>query len=78
MTYYVCSDRIDGKENSYINVVIKELKAKGKDAVNAGVGPNKESVRNSKTSKGTVVFIVGGGAAGCTLAFNFIFYLKRI
>lgn len=68
MTYYVCSDRIDGKENSYINAVIKELKAKGKDAVNAGVGPNKEAVRNSKTSKDTVVFIVGGGAAGCTLA----------
>lgn len=68
MTYFICSDNIDGKEQSYINAVISELKAKGKDAVSGGVGPNKEALRNSKSSGDTVVFIVGGGAAGCTLA----------
>lgn len=68
MTYYVCSDRIDGKETSYINAIIKELEAKGKDAVNSGVGPNKEGVRNNTPAGNTVIFLVGGGAAGCTLA----------
>ena len=68
MTYYVCSDRIDGKEQSYIQDVISELKAVGKQAESGGVGPNKESLRNSKGSEDTVVFIVGGGRAGATWA----------
>ncbi len=68
MTYYVCSDKIDKKEQSYINAVISALKSKGKNAVDGGIGPNKEALRNSKGSGDTIVFIVGGGAAGCTLA----------
>lgn len=68
MTYYVCSDKINGKEQSYINAVISALKAKGKTAVDGGIGPNKEALRNSKGTGDTIVFIVGGGAAGCTLA----------
>lgn len=68
MTYYVCSDRIDGKEQSYIQDVISELEAAGKQATSGGVGPNKESLRNSKGSEDTVVFIVGGGRAGATWA----------
>lgn len=68
MTYYVCSDKINKKEQSYINAVISALKSKGKDAVDGGIGPNKEALRNSKGSGDTIVFIVGGGAAGCTLA----------
>lgn len=68
MTYYVCSDRIDGKEQSYIQDVISELKAVGKQAESGGVGPNKESLRNSKSSEDTVVFLVGGGRAGATWA----------
>ena len=68
MTYYVCSDRIDGKEQSYIQDVINELEAAGKQATSGGVGPNKESLRNSKGSEDTVVFIVGGGRAGATWA----------
>lgn len=68
MTYYVGSDNIDGNEQSYIDAVVSALNNAGKDAQSVGVGPNKESVRNSKGAGDTLVFIVGGGAAGCTLA----------
>lgn len=68
MTYYICSDKIDGKESQYIQDVISELESAGKSATNGGVDPNKESLRNSKGSEDTVVFIVGGGRAGATWA----------
>ena len=68
MTYYVCCDDINGSEQSYINDVMAALKAKGKEVADGGIGPNKEALRNSKGSGDTIVFIVGGGAAGCTLA----------
>ena len=65
-TYVVAADNIDGKEQSYIQTVIKKLEAKGHTCENAGVGPNTiQSKGLSSSSTGKIgVFIVGGSDAG--------------
>ena len=61
-TYYVCSDNIDGREQSRINALIDALKKKGHEAINGGVGPNTvQSHGQSSSSSGQIgVFICGG------------------
>jgi len=65
-TYWVCSDNIDGKENSRINALCSALKEKGHTASNGGVGPNTVQSKglNSSSSGMIGVFIVGGSDAG--------------
>ena len=65
-TYWVCSDNIDGKENSRINALCDALKEKGHTATNGGVGPNTVQSKglNSSSSGMIGVFIVGGSDAG--------------
>ena len=60
--YYVCSDNIDGKENSRINALCDALKKKGHTATNGGVGPNTiQSHGQTGGAKGQIgVFICGG------------------
>lgn len=61
-TYYVCSDNIDGNENSRINALCDALKKKGHEAINGGVGPNTiQSHGESSSSTGQIgAFICGG------------------
>ena len=61
-TYYVCSDNIDGKEQSRINALCEALKSKGHEAINGGVGPNTvQSHGQSSGANGQIgVFICGG------------------
>ena len=65
-SYWVCSDNIDGNENSRINALCDALKKKGHTATNGGVGPNTvQSKGLSSSSSGMIgVFIVGGSDAG--------------
>lgn len=60
--YWVCSDNIDGKENSRIEALCKALKKAGHTAHNGGVGPNTiQSHGQTSASKGQIgVFICGG------------------
>lgn len=60
--YYVCSDNIDGKENSRIEALCKALEKNGHTAHNGGVGPNTiQSHGQTSASKGQIgVFICGG------------------
>ena len=60
--YYVCSDNIDGKENSRIEALCSALKKAGHNATNGGVGPNTiQSHGQSSASKGQIgAFICGG------------------
>ena len=60
--YYVCSDNIDGKENSRIDALVKALEEKGHTATNGGVGPNTiQSHGQESSSSGQIgVFICGG------------------
>ncbi len=71
-SYYVCSDNIDGKENSRINAVVKALEKNGHSATNGGVGPNTvQSHGLGNGSKGQIgVFIVGGSDAGMYVDFR--------
>ena len=61
-TYYVCSDNIDGKENSRIEELCSALKKAGHEAINGGVGPNTiQSHGQTSASNGQIgVFICGG------------------
>lgn len=61
-TYYVCSDNIDGREQSRINALCDALRKKGHEAINGGVGPNTiQSHGESSSSTGQIgVFICGG------------------
>ena len=61
-SYYVCSDNIDGNEQSRINALCDALKKKGHEATNGGVGPNTiQSHGQSSSSSGQIgVFICGG------------------
>ena len=61
-TYYVCSDNIDGKEQSRINALCEALRKKGHEAINGGVGPNTvQSHGQSSSANGQIgVFICGG------------------
>ena len=61
-TYWVCSDNIDGKENSRIEALCKALKEKGHNASNGGVGPNTiQSHGQTSSANGQIgVFICGG------------------
>lgn len=70
--FWVCSDNIDGKENSRINDVCQALKKNGHTATNGGVGPNTvQSHGLSNASKGQIgVFIVGGSDAGMYVDFR--------
>ena len=70
--FWVCSDNIDGNENSRINDVCQALKKNGHTATNGGVGPNTvQSHGNSSASKGQIgVFIVGGSDAGMYVDFR--------
>ena len=70
--YWVCSDNIDGKENTRINAVCEALKKKGHNATNGGVGPNTvQSKGLSSSSSGMIgVFIVGGSDAGMYVDFR--------
>ena len=60
--YWVCSDNIDGNENSRINALVEALKKNGHTATNGGVGPNTiQSHGQSSSSNGQIgVFICGG------------------
>lgn len=60
--YYVCSDDIDGKENSRIEALCKALEEKGHTAHNGGVGSNTvQSHGQDSSSSGQIgVFICGG------------------
>lgn len=71
-TYYVCSDNIDGKENSYITALCDALKKKGHEAINGGVGPNTvQSHGLTSAANGQIgVFIVGGSDAGMYVDFR--------
>lgn len=68
MTYYIGSDTIDGKEMEYCNDIADALKEKGEDVQVLEVGPNKEAVRNEHGAGDILIFLVGGGQAGCTWA----------
>lgn len=70
--YWVCSDNIDGKENTRINALVKALEKNGHTATNGGVGPNTvQSHGLSNSSKGQIgVFIVGGSDAGMYVDFR--------
>lgn len=70
--FWVCSDNIDGNENSRINEVCQALKKNGHTATNGGVGPNTvQSHGLSSASKGQIgVFIVGGSDAGMYVDFR--------
>lgn len=61
-TYYVCSDNIDGNENSRIEALCKALRNAGHEAQNGGVGPNTiQSHGQTGGAKGQIgVFICGG------------------
>jgi len=61
-TYWVCSDNIDGKENSRIEALCKALKEKGHNASNGGVGSNTvQSHGQTSSANGQIgVFICGG------------------
>lgn len=61
-TYYVCSDNIDGREQSRINALCDALQKKGHEAINGGVGPNTiQSHGQSSAANGQIgVFICGG------------------
>lgn len=60
--YWVCSDNIDGKENSRIEALCSALKKNGHTAHNGGVGPNTiQSHGQTSGSNGQIgVFICGG------------------
>jgi len=60
--YYVCSDNIDGRENSRIDALCNALKKAGHTAHNGGVGPNTiQSHGQTGGAKGQIgVFICGG------------------
>ena len=60
--YYVCSDNIDGRENSRINALCSALKKAGHNATNGGVGPNTiQSHGQTGGANGQIgVFICGG------------------
>lgn len=70
--YWICSDNIDGKENSRIEALIKALEKNGHTASNGGVGPNTvQSHGLTNSSKGQIgVFIVGGSDAGMYVDFR--------
>ena len=70
--YWVCSDDIDGKENTYINALCDALKKKGHTATNGGVGPNTvQSHGLGASASGQIgVFIVGGSDAGMYVDFR--------
>lgn len=68
MTYYIGSDNIDGKEMEYCNDIADALKEKGEDVEVLPPGPNKEATRNEHGAGDTLIFLVGGGQAGCTWA----------
>lgn len=65
-TYYVSSDNINGKEQSYINTIASVLSNAGHAVKTAGVGPNTiQKAGLSSAAKGAIgVFIVGGSDAG--------------
>lgn len=71
-TYWVCSDNIDGKENSRIDALVKALEKNGHTATNGGVGPNTvQSHGLGNSAKGQIgVFIVGGSDAGMYVDFR--------
>lgn len=60
--YWVCSDNIDGKENSRIDALVSALKKAGHNATNGGVGPNTiQSHGQTSAAKGQIgAFICGG------------------
>ena len=68
MVYYIGSDNIDGKEMEYCNDIADVLREKGEQVEVLSPGPNKEAERNKHGSGDTLVFVVGGGQAGCTWA----------
>lgn len=70
--YWVCSDNIDGKENTRINALVNALKKNGHTATNGGVGPNTvQSHGLGNNAKGQIgVFIVGGSDAGMYVDFR--------
>lgn len=70
--YYVCSDNIDGNENSRIDALCKALEKAGHTAHNGGVGPNTvQSHGLDSGSSGQIgVFIVGGSDAGMYVDFR--------
>ena len=70
--FWVCSDNIDGKENTRINAVCDALKKNSHTATNGGVGPNTvQSHGLGGSAKGQIgVFIVGGSDAGMYVDFR--------
>lgn len=60
--YYVCSDNIDGNENSRIEALCEALKKNGHNATNGGVGSNTvQSHGQTSAANGQIgVFICGG------------------
>ena len=60
--FWVCSDNIDGKENSRIDALCNALKKAGHNATNGGVGPNTiQSHGQTGSAKGQIgAFICGG------------------
>ena len=75
--YIVGADNIDGKERSYINIVIQKLEAKGHHCQSVGVGPNHmQATGLSASSTGKIgVFIVGGSDIGTYV--DFVSMMKR-
>lgn len=64
--YCVGSDKIDGKEKTYINRVIQALQSRGHTCENLGVSPNAvQRYGRSTASKGKIgVYVMGGRGLG--------------
>ena len=71
-TYAIGSDRINGKEQNYINQTIEAIKSAGHETLNLGVHPNSVQSHGLKNdSNGQIgVMIVGGFGLGTPMDFH--------
>jgi hypothetical protein len=69
-TYIVGSDRINGKEQTYINQVITQLQEKNHTCFNAGVGPNRVQAYARSNPADIGIMIVGGRGMGTPIDFH--------
>ena len=76
-TFWIGSDRINGKEQSYIKTIANKLSSAGHSVKNLGVGPNVvQRAGSSANAKGCIgVLIAGGSDAG--MYYDFVAGLKQ-
>lgn len=73
-SYIIASDKINGKERTYISKISSKLKKAGHTVKSNGVGPN--TIQNASGQKGkTGIFLVGGSDAGMYV--DFVTGLKK-